>query len=85
MNYNPNPPRKPSPRVAALLRRCNRLSYLKVHPEKWRNKVAEQLNEILGRVQWTLETGGDEVDIMFAKAALNIVERVANFEEIKRR
>jgi hypothetical protein len=63
------------------------------HPEAWRNEVAKDLNEVLARVQWTLETSGaDEpgaeeavkCDMDFAQAAIRMVERVANFEEICR-
>lgn len=50
----------------------------------WRTVLAEQLNVILGRVAYVLETDGDATDLEFAKAALSVVERVAEFEEIKR-
>ena len=54
------------------------------HPEKWRNDVARELNVILGRVTYALEVDGDESDVYFARAALSIAQRVADFEEINR-
>jgi hypothetical protein len=54
----------------------------KAHSEPWRNQVADDLNQILGRVIFELETSADEADIEFAFAALRIVERVAGFEQI---
>lgn len=52
----------------------------------WRNEVAAQLNTLLGRVQYEMATclPPDEHDIEFAEAALSLVERVANFEDIER-
>lgn len=54
--------------------------------EDWRNDVARELNTILGRVQYEMETclPPDEFDVEFAEAALAIVQRVAEFEEIER-
>ncbi len=67
-----------------LLKRCDFQFDEKAHKEPWRNKVAAQLNELLGRIEFTLETGGDESDVSFSKAALSIIERVEIREEIKR-
>jgi hypothetical protein len=49
----------------------------------WRNKVAKQLNNILARVEYVQETSNDGSDQDFATAALAIVDRVAEFEEIE--
>jgi hypothetical protein len=48
----------------------------------WRNELAEQMNTVLARIQYLQETANDESDQEFCKAALAIVERVAEFEEI---
>ena len=78
----------PESETAALLKRCEDTFEAKGHDE-WRNEVALDLNLILGRVEYTLETSDPgneamEVDIELAKAALRIVDRVANFEDIAR-
>jgi hypothetical protein len=69
-----------------LLARARSLAYSNQHEESWRNGVANSLNEILGRVVWTLETAGEpqKCDVDFARSCLEIVERVSDFEEIKR-
>jgi hypothetical protein len=56
------------------------------HDEEWRNKLAAELNVILARVQYEMETclPPDQYDVEFAEAALSVCERVANFEEIER-
>lgn len=48
----------------------------------WQNDVAKELNVLLGRVQYFLETSNDESDKAAAKATLSIVQRVAEFEDI---
>lgn len=48
-----------------------------------KNNIAQQLNTILVRVEYVQETTNDESDQDFAKAALAIVDRVAEFEEIE--
>lgn len=53
------------------------------HMETWRNQVAHDLNWILGRAEFHLETSNDESDQEFAKAAIAICARVAEFEEIQ--
>lgn len=73
-------------RASALLEKVRTTTYdVTGHDEKWRNEVASDLNHLMGRVQYTLETGGCEVDAEFAEAALRIVERVATFEDIARK
>ena len=51
--------------------------------EDWRNKVAMELNILLGRAQYFQETSNDSIDKEACKATLSIVERVREFEEIK--
>lgn len=53
------------------------------HAEDWKNQVAFDLNYILGRAVYHLETTNDGSDRNFAKAALAIVTRVAEFEGIQ--
>ena len=49
----------------------------------WRNKVSRQLNTVLARVEYVQETSNDVSDQEFATAALAIVDRAAEFEEIE--
>jgi hypothetical protein len=62
-----------------------KVEYTTRHGERWRNEVAAQLNTVLARVQYEMETclPPDVDDVEFAEAALALVERVAEFEEIK--
>lgn len=53
------------------------------HSKSWKNALARDLNQITGRVQWTLETDGCDVDVAFAEAALRIVARVADSVVLK--
>jgi hypothetical protein len=55
------------------------------HHDAWRNKIAAQLNTVLGRIQYEMETclPPDECDVDFAEATLALVDRVADFEEIE--
>lgn len=53
------------------------------HPEEWRNRVARDLNHLVGRATWWIETDGHEIDNEFGDAVLRIVERVAEFEKIE--
>jgi hypothetical protein len=53
------------------------------HPEEWRNEVASDLNHLVGRATWWIETDRDETDIKFGAAVLRIVERVAESEKIE--
>ena len=53
------------------------------HPYPVRNEIAEDLNGLVARAVYCLETSCDESDIEFANSALRIVERVAEFEEIE--
>lgn len=52
------------------------------HAEPWQNDVAKELNELLGRAVYWIDTDGDDADFVFAKAVLSICRRVAEFEEI---
>jgi plasmid stabilization system protein ParE len=61
--------------------RCNIQYDDKAHNEEWRNQCARDLNAIVEYVAKALESG-TEADNRFAEAALRIVERVAEFEQI---
>jgi hypothetical protein len=50
---------------------------------RWRNRVARDLNVLLGRAKYFEETSNDASDREALRATLNIVERVATFEEIE--
>jgi hypothetical protein len=52
------------------------------HPEAWKNELAHDLNHLMGRAVWWLETDRDEIDIKFGIAVVRVVERVAEFEEL---
>jgi ABC-type nitrate/sulfonate/bicarbonate transport system substrate-binding protein len=54
------------------------------HPDEWRNEVARDLNQLIGRAVWYIETDRDDVDITFGNSVIRIVKRVAEFEEIKK-
>ncbi len=41
-------------------------------PSFEKSVLASNFNVVLNRVEWTLETGGDETDIEFAKAVLRL-------------
>ena len=51
------------------------------HPDEWRNRVARDLKDLVGREVATIVTHGYASD--YAAAVIRIVERVAEFEEIK--
>jgi hypothetical protein len=53
------------------------------HPEPWKNGVAHDLNHLIGRAVWWIETDGDQIDFEFGAAVLRIVDRVAESEEIR--
>ena len=66
-----------------VLERLNVMSeFSQNHAEQWRNQVADDLNQLMGRAVYWLETDGDTTDAEFGNAVLRIVERVAEFEEI---
>lgn len=65
------------------LERLNAIhEFSEAHPEEWRNQVARDLNHLIGRATWWIETDGHKIDSRFGEAVLRIVERVAEFEEI---
>ncbi len=68
-------------RVAPLLARCKTYD-AKGHSAAWRNLIATELNEVVGRVKYSLDRG-DDSDIAFATAALSLGERVANVGDIQ--
>jgi hypothetical protein len=57
--------------------------FSELHDEEWRNQVASDLNHLVGRAIWTIESDGQRIDCEFGMAVLRIVQRVAEFEEIK--
>lgn len=75
--------KKSSQNIDALLERCKR-TFNETDQRICINKeYATDLNKIVSRVQWTLETGGDETDIDFAEAALRVVDRVAVWRKVQ--
>lgn len=66
-----------------VLERLNAINqFYDDHPDEWRNHVAHDLDELVGRAVYSLETTCDESDVRFGNAVLRIVERVAEFEKI---
>jgi hypothetical protein len=57
--------------------------FSELHDEEWRNQVASDLNHLVDRAIWTIESDGQRIDCEFGMAVLRIVQRVAEFEEIK--
>jgi len=67
-----------------LHKQCNELVYLEKQPHKWQNQIAKDLNMLLSRAFYFLETDRDESDVAAAQATLRIVRRVEEFEGIRR-
>jgi len=65
-------------------RLCAIHEYSTLHREEWRNQVARDLNHLIGRAVWWIETDHDESDRNFGAAILRIAERVAEIEKIER-
>ena len=66
-----------------VLERLNAIhEFSEDHLEEWRNQVARDLNHLVGRATWWIETDGHLIDNEFGEAVLRIVERVSEFEEI---
>ncbi len=73
-----------APERDRLCEELNALEYDEAgHAEPWKNEVAKELNELLGRATWWTETDGDDIDFVFAKATLSICRRVAEFEDVR--
>ena len=53
------------------------------HPDPWRNQIALELNAVLTRCRYLEATTNDAADRAFINAALSLVRRVAEFEEIQ--
>jgi hypothetical protein len=64
-----------------VLDRLNAInSFTEDHPEQWRNQVSRDLNHLVGHARrWF------EADVKTAGAVLRIVERVADFDSIKKK
>jgi hypothetical protein len=45
--------------IEALLARCKTTYDTSGHQEAWRNALAEELNEVIGRVEYVLGCGGE--------------------------
>jgi hypothetical protein len=67
----------------ALLLRCTYLYDDRTHAETWRNDLARDMNQILNRAHRELTARASTDNINFANAALNVVRRMAEDEEIK--
>jgi len=65
--------------------RLMEIEFCQTHPEEWRNQVAKDLNVLVGRATYEIETSNDVSDKDLAAAVLRIVERVAEFENIERK
>jgi hypothetical protein len=66
-----------------LQARCETMMLADKQDEQWKIDVADDLNTILVRVRHHL-MHADESDIIFARAVLRMVARVAEFEGIRR-
>jgi hypothetical protein len=53
------------------------------HEDAMRNQIARELNTLLARCRYLKETTDDAADRAFTGAAISIVQRVAEFEEIQ--
>lgn len=62
----------------------NAYEFSQWHAEPWKNEVAADLNQLMGRAVWWMETCGDESDILFGNAVIRTVQRVSEFEELER-
>jgi hypothetical protein len=70
--------------VEQLLEWCSLPKFSTAHEFGWRNLIAADLNNLVARVGWTLMAHGEADDRDFAHAAKRIIERVADFEKIRR-
>jgi hypothetical protein len=50
---------------------------------KWKSRLADDLNTLLGRAQYFLETSNDASDKEAAEATFRVVDRVVEFEELE--
>jgi hypothetical protein len=68
-----------------LHKECSKLTYDQENQsDEWKIHVAHDLNTLLGRAMYFLETDRDESDVAAAQATLRIVRRVEEFEGIRR-
>jgi hypothetical protein len=68
--------------IDALHVRANVKFDAQCYDEDWKNDLASDLNAQITRVLYCLETTADSSDYAFGVATMNIVERVAHFEEL---
>ena len=70
--------------VTELFERCSP-SFSTDHEDPIKNEIAGQMNAVLERTHFIIgDPFPDDVDVEFARAALALVDRVAEFEEIDR-
>jgi hypothetical protein len=51
--------------------------------EDYKNVIAKDLNNLIGRAQYEEETSNNKVDNEFVLSIMRTVDRVSHFEEIK--
>lgn len=79
-----NPNEKRDNKINALHTKLKTLDYDETgQTEPWKNDVAKDLNELVSRSVYCMETTADDSDVDLAEATIRIVERVASFEEIQ--
>jgi hypothetical protein len=67
-----------------LMKRQKNAQFIETgHDEEWQNTVAKELNILSIHVGKTLEQSPSEDVTPWATASLNIIDRVADFEQIK--
>lgn len=67
-----------------LIENCRALMMADEQDQHWQANVADDLNTILTRLPVYLRREDDPSDVVFARALLRIVARVAEFEGIRR-
>jgi hypothetical protein len=66
--------------VGTLLERIKTMQLKEKQSEQWQTDLASDIEKVLGRTVFELETSGDESDILFAEAIIKICARVIDFE-----
>ncbi len=70
--------------VGEFLEQCRKITFSPRQQFRWKYQIADDLNYLLDRATYFLETSADESDIQAAQVTLRIVARVAEFEGIRR-
>jgi predicted transposase YbfD/YdcC len=68
--------------IDALHARANIKFNEQDYDDNWKRDLAADLNIQIGHVLYCLETTADSSDYSFGVATMNIIERVAHFEEL---